>query len=85
MKSVVNPAGGAANAGVIVAIAKEEGLTGYVMFEVLGRHRPERARVAPPSVHDATVAYVLRHVLGAPALTGNRFVAVYEAAPSSHR
>ncbi len=70
---------------VLLAIAKEEGLTGYAMFEVLGQHRPERARVAPPSVHDATVAYVLRHVLGAPALTGNRSVAALEAPPASVR
>jgi hypothetical protein len=48
----------------LVAIAQEEGLSGYVMFEILGRYRPERARAAPVEVHRDIVGYVERHVLG---------------------
>jgi tetratricopeptide (TPR) repeat protein len=48
----------------LMRLANEEGLSGYVMFEILGRHRPERARMAPPDVHRAIVEYILRHVLG---------------------
>jgi hypothetical protein len=33
------------------------------MFEILGQHRPERARAAPPDVHRDTVAYIERWVL----------------------
>lgn len=48
----------------LLNLAHEDGLSGYVMFEILGQHRPERARVAPPEVHRAIVRYVERHVLG---------------------
>ena len=48
----------------LVAIAEEEGLSGYVMFEIIGRHRPERARAAPAEAHRDMVGYVERHVLG---------------------
>jgi hypothetical protein len=48
----------------LVAIAQEEGLSGYVMFEILGRYRPERARAAPAEVHRDMVGYVERHVIG---------------------
>jgi hypothetical protein len=34
------------------------------MFEILGRHRHERARLAPEPVHRAMVRYVERVVLG---------------------
>ncbi|MFT3774093.1 MAG: tetratricopeptide repeat protein [Minicystis sp.] len=44
-------------------IAGEEGLSGYVMFEILGQHRPERARAAPPTVHRDVARYVEKHVL----------------------
>ena len=55
----------------LLALAHEEGLSGYVMFEILGKHRPERARVAPPDVHRAMVRYVERDVFGQkPAPTG---------------
>jgi hypothetical protein len=37
---------------------------GYAMFEILGQHRPERARTAPADVHRAVVSYVEKHVLG---------------------
>jgi hypothetical protein len=47
------------------ALAQEEGLVGYAMFEILGRHRPERARTAPPEIHRAMVSYIERHVLAA--------------------
>jgi tetratricopeptide (TPR) repeat protein len=47
----------------LLRIAREDGLSGYVMFEILGRHRPERARTAPPDVHRDTVGYVERWVL----------------------
>lgn len=66
----------------LVAIARDEGLAGYAMFEILGQHRPERARTAPATVHEATVAYVLRHVLGAPALTDPRVLALRPDGPT---
>lgn len=47
----------------LLRIAREDGLSGYVMFEILGQHRPERARTAPPDVHRDTVAYLERWVL----------------------
>jgi len=45
-------------------IAREEGLSGYAMFEILGQHRPDRLRSAPPEVHQEVASYVERHVLG---------------------
>ena len=48
----------------LLEIAHEEGLMGYAMFEILGQHRPERARTAPADVHRAVVQYVEKHVLG---------------------
>ncbi len=48
----------------LLRLAREEGLSGFVMVEILGRRRPERARLAPPDVHRAMVAYVERYVLG---------------------
>jgi hypothetical protein len=58
----------------LLRIAREEGLSGYVMYEILGQHRPERARTAPPDVHRDTVAYlekwVLSHHEPAPPLGG---------------
>jgi tetratricopeptide (TPR) repeat protein len=48
----------------LLEIAHGEGLLGYAMFEILGQHRPERARTAPPDVHRAVVQYVEKHVLG---------------------
>ena len=48
----------------LMNLAHSEGLLGFVMFEVLGRHRPEHARKAPTFVHRATMSYVQRHVLG---------------------
>jgi tetratricopeptide (TPR) repeat protein len=60
-----------ANLEELLALAHEEGLAGYVMFEILGQHRPERARVAPPDVHRAMVRYVERDLFGQkPAPTG---------------
>jgi hypothetical protein len=47
----------------LLRIAKGDGLAGYAMFEILGKHRPERARAAPSEVHRAVMAYVERHVL----------------------
>jgi hypothetical protein len=47
----------------LLDLAKSEGLSGYAMFEILGAHRPERARTAPSDVHRAMVEYVTRHVL----------------------
>ncbi|MFO0615658.1 MAG: hypothetical protein U0414_23895 [Polyangiaceae bacterium] len=47
----------------LLMIAHMDGLLGYVMFEVLGQWRPERARMAPASVHHATFLYVARNVL----------------------
>lgn len=48
----------------LLEIAHDEGLLGYAMFEILGQHRPERARTAPPDVHRVVVQYVEKHVLG---------------------
>jgi hypothetical protein len=48
----------------LVKITKDEGLSGYVMFEILGQYRPERARLAPPDVHKAMLEYIDKHVLG---------------------
>src|SRR6185503_271129 len=53
-----------ANLEDLLALAHEEGLSGYAMFEILGQHRPERARVAPPDVHRAMVRYVERELFG---------------------
>lgn len=47
----------------LLMIAHMDGLLGYVMFEILGQWRPERARMAPASVHHATFLYAARHVL----------------------
>jgi tetratricopeptide (TPR) repeat protein len=47
----------------LLRIDREDGLSGYVMFEILGQHRPERARTAPPDVHRETAAYLTRWVL----------------------
>lgn len=57
--------GNDANLEALFRIATEDGLAGYVLFEILGQHRPERARTAPPDVHRAMVLYVAKHVLGA--------------------
>jgi tetratricopeptide (TPR) repeat protein len=48
----------------LLELAQTEGLSGYAMFEILGQHRPERARAAPPGVHQSMVRYVGKHVLG---------------------
>lgn len=48
----------------LLGLAHSEGLLGFVMFEILGRHRPEHARTAPMFVHRAAMSYVQRHLLG---------------------
>lgn len=48
----------------LARVAHHDGLSGYVMFEILGMHRPERARGAPEELHRAVVRYVEQHVLG---------------------
>lgn len=48
----------------LMGIVLDDGLLGYVMFEIFGRHRHERARMAPNAVHRAMVRYVERVVLG---------------------
>ncbi len=63
----------------LLAIAHEEGLGGYVMTEILGRYRPERARGAPREVHRAMVRYVERVMIGAP-LVADPEQGVYTAA-----
>ncbi|NUP09277.1 MAG: tetratricopeptide repeat protein [Polyangiaceae bacterium] len=47
----------------LTGLAHTEGLLGFVMYEILGRHRPEHARTAPAAVHRATVRYVQQHIL----------------------
>ena len=49
----------------LLAIARDEGVAGYAMIEILGAHRPERARTAPAEVHRAMVGYVEHHLLPA--------------------
>lgn len=62
--------------GRILALAHTEGLLGFIMFEILGKHRPERARTAPSFVHAATMRYVQRHLLGyEPSSDDDRMVA----------
>lgn len=51
-------------AEALLDLAAREGLSGFVMYEVLGAQRPERARLAPPAVHDAMVRYVEAVILG---------------------
>lgn len=61
----------------ILRLAHTDGLLGFVMFEVLGQRRPERARTAPAAVHQATALYVEKHVLGYdPESDDGRFVAM---------
>lgn len=68
----------------LLSLAHEEGLSGYVMFEILGQHRPERARVAPPDVHRAMVRYVERDLFGQkPAPAG--VYTVHREAPDEER
>jgi tetratricopeptide (TPR) repeat protein len=47
----------------LLRMALADGLSGYVMFEILGQHRPERARCAPPDVHRDIVTYLEHWVL----------------------
>lgn len=47
----------------LMGLAHTEGLLGFVMYEILGRHRPEHARLAPGPVHKAMMEYVQRHIL----------------------
>lgn len=63
----------------LLRLAHTDGLLGYVMFEVLGKRRPERARTAPSSVHQAMVGYVEKYLLDYDASgEDGRFVAVSE-------
>ena len=65
-----------AQTAAILKIAHTDGLLGFVMFEVLGQRRPERARTAPQNVHQAAALYVEKHVLGYdPESDDGRFVA----------
>src|SRR5262249_25853268 len=60
----------------LLEMAKTEGLSGYAMYEILGAHRPERARTAPPDVHRTMIDYVERHVLhGAAPVTAGSYTA----------
>ena len=60
----------------LMQLAQAEGLSGYVMFEILGQHRPERARTAPEDVHAAVVRYIENRVLGgAPDLPPGHYTA----------
>lgn len=51
-------------AEALLDLAAREGLSGFVMYEILGKYRPERARTAPPAVHDAMLRYVEAVILG---------------------
>jgi tetratricopeptide (TPR) repeat protein len=52
------------NMETLVDLGREDGFGGYAMVEIIGQHRPERARAAPEDVHRAMVRYVERVVLG---------------------
>lgn len=60
----------------LLEVAREEGLSGYALFEIIGQHRPERARLAPPEMHRVVVRYIEQHVLGQRAVPEG----VYDAA-----
>src|SRR5262249_10101917 len=47
----------------LLRVAREEGLSGYVMFEILGQRRPERARTAPSNGPRDTGSYLEGWVL----------------------
>ncbi len=51
-------------AEALLDLAARRGLSGFVMYEVLGAERPERARLAPPAVHEAMLRYVEDYILG---------------------
>lgn len=55
-------------AELLLRLAQEHGLTSYAMFEIIGQHRPEWLRIAPEPGYQATVQYVLIHVLSNPQL-----------------
>ncbi len=76
-------------AELLLRLAQEHGLSSYAMFEILGQHRPEWARIAPEPSYQATVQYVLTHVLGnqppqpAPGTPGGPPVTAAGSAPAS--
>jgi tetratricopeptide (TPR) repeat protein len=53
-------------AELLLRLARDRGLTGYALFEIIGRYRPEWLRVAPAPVHEAVTSYVLKQVMGRP-------------------
>jgi tetratricopeptide (TPR) repeat protein len=48
----------------LLGIAQQGELGGYVMFEIVGQHRPEWLRLAPDDQLRSVVAYVKRMVMG---------------------
>ena len=52
------------NLEALLGIAHRGALGGYVMFEIIGQHRPEWLRLAPDQQLDAVVTYVRRTVMG---------------------
>lgn len=48
----------------LTSLAHTEGLLGFIMFEIFGKHRPDIARTAPSYAHRAMVHYAKRHILG---------------------
>jgi len=48
----------------LLGVAQQGALGGYVMFEIIGQHRPEWLRLAPDQQLDAVVTYVKRRVMG---------------------
>ena len=69
----------------LLGLAHTDGLLGYVMFEVLGKRRPERARTAPAGVHQAMVGYIDKYVLDHDSSTeDSRFVALVDSPPALH-
>jgi hypothetical protein len=62
--SVAPPAAGADPAlEHVLLLARDGRLADYVLFETLGRHRPEWLRVAPDDVHESVTRYVKQLVL----------------------
>ncbi len=52
------------NLEALLDIARQGALSGYVLFEIVGQHRPEWLRLAPDRQLESVVTYVKRTVMG---------------------
>lgn len=48
----------------LIRLARERGLTSFVLFDIIGTYRPDVLRTAPLPVHEAIVRYVKSKVFG---------------------